>query len=79
MVYVQPQLSLEAGWTLVLLFLTFHRWQGLKEGSPIGTKQKDENPNESIYLICQCCLVSQLQAGHAAGLTDKMDDSIEKF
>ena len=76
---VQPQLSLEAGWTLVLLFLTFHRWKGLKEGCPIGMQQKGENPNEGIYLICQCCLVSQLQAGHAAGLTDKMDDSIEKF
>ena len=42
-------------------------------------QQKGENPNEGIYLICQHCLVSQLQAGHAAGLTDKMDDSIEKF
>ena len=36
MVSVQPQLLLEAGWTLVLLFLTFHRWQCLKEGCPIG-------------------------------------------
>ena len=42
-------------------------------------QQKGENPNEGIYPICQYCLVSQLQAGHAAGLTDKMDDSIEKF
>ena len=79
MVSVQPQLSLEAGWTLVLLFLTFHLWQGLKEGCPIGMQQKGENPNEGIHLICQCCLVSQLQAGHAVGLPDKMDDSIEKF
>ena len=79
MVSVQPQLSLEAGWTLVLLFLIFHGWWGLKEGCPIGTQQKGENPNEGIYLICQYCLVLQLQAGHAAGLTDKMDGSIEKF
>ena len=42
-------------------------------------QQKGENPNEGIYLVCQYCLISQLQAGHAAGLTDKMDDSIEKF
>ena len=79
MVSVQPQLSLEAGWTLVLLFLIFHRWQSLKEGCPIGTQQKGKNPNEGIYPNCQHCLVSQLQAGHVAGLTDKMDDSIEKF
>ena len=52
---------------------------GLKEGCLIGMQQKGENPNEGIYLICQHCFVSQLQAGHAAGLTDKMDDSIEKF
>ena len=78
-VSVQPQLSLEAGWALVLLFLIFHRWQSLKEGFPIGMQQKGENPNEGIYPICQHCLVSQLHAGHAAGLTDKMDDSIEKF
>ena len=36
MVSVQSQLSLEVGWTLVLLFLTFHMWWGLKEGCPIG-------------------------------------------
>ena len=78
-VSVQPQLSLEAGRTLVLLFLIFHRWQGLKEGCPIETQQKGENPNEGIYPVCQHCLVSQLQAGHAAGLTNKIDDSIEKF
>ena len=42
-------------------------------------QQKGENPNEGIYFICQHYLVSQLQAGHAAGLTEKMDDSIEKF
>ena len=42
-------------------------------------QQKGENPNDGIYLICQHCLVSKLPAGHAAGLTDKMDDSIEKF
>ena len=76
---VQPQLSLKAGWTLVLLFLTFHMWRGVQEGCPIGMQQKGEYPNEGIHLVCQHCLVSQLQAGHAAGLTDKMDDSIEKF
>ena len=54
-------------------------WQGLKEGCPIGMQQKGENPNEGIHPICQRCLVSQLQAGHAAGLTDRLDDSIEKF
>ena len=36
MVSVQPQLLLEAVWTLVLLFLIFQRWQGLKEDCPIG-------------------------------------------
>ena len=76
---VQPQLLLEAGWTLVLLFLIFHTWWGLKDGCPIRMQQKGENPNEGIYPICQHCLVSQLQAGHVAGLTDKIDDSIEKF
>ena len=60
MMSVQPQLSLEAGWTLVLLFLTFHKWWGLKEGCPIGMQQKGESPDEGIYLICQHCLVSQL-------------------
>ena len=79
MVSVQPQQSHEAGRTLVLLFLTFHRWQGLKEGWPIGTQQKGENPNEVLYPICQHCCVSQLPPGHTAGLTDRMDDSIEKF
>ena len=78
-VSVQLQLSLKLGWTLALLFLTFHMWQGQKEGCPIGMQQKGENPNEGIYLICQYCIVSQLQAGHAAGMTDKMDDSTEKF
>ena len=78
-VSVQLQLSLEAGWILVLLCLTFHLWQGLKEGCPIGMQQKGENLNEGIHLISQHCLVSQLQIGHAAGLTDKMDDRIEKF
>ena len=77
-VSVQPQLSLEAGWKLVLLFLIFHMWQGLKEGCPVGTQQKGENQNEVLYPICQHCYVSQLQAGHAAGLTDRMGDSIEK-
>ena len=79
MVSVQPQLSLEVGWTLDLLFLIFHRWQGLKEGCPTRMQQKGENPNEGIYPICQHCLVSQLQAGHVAELTDKKDDSNEKF
>ena len=60
MVSVQPQLSLELGWTLVLIFLTFHLWQGQKEGCPIGTQQKGANSNEGIHLICQHCLVSQL-------------------
>ena len=79
MVSVQPQLSLKVGWTLVLLLLIFHMWQHLREGCPIAMQQKGENPNEGLYLICQYCCVLQLQTGHAAGLTDKMDDSIEKF
>ena len=54
-------------------------WWGLQEGCPTGMQQMGKNPNQDIYPICQHCLVSQLQAGHAAGLTDKMDDSIEKF
>ena len=74
-----PNYHLKQGRQLVLLFLIFHRWRGLKEGYPIGTQQKGENPNEGIYLVYQHCCVSQLQAGHASGLTDKMDDSIEKF
>ena len=60
MVSVQPQLSLELGWTLVLLFLTFHVWWGQKEGCSLGMQQKAENPNEGIHLICQHCLVSHL-------------------
>ena len=40
MVSVQPQLSFEAGLTLVLLFLTFHMWWGLKEGCPIGLSRR---------------------------------------
>ena len=54
-------------------------WWGLKEGCPIGTQQKGENPNKVLYSIPQPCCVSQLQAGHVAGLTDRIDDSIEKF
>ena len=59
-VSVQPQLSLKLGWTLVLLFLTFHVWWGQKEGCPIGMQQKGENPNEGIHLICQLlhCITS---------------------
>ena len=78
-VSVQPQLSLKLGWTIVLLFLTFNMWWGQNESCPIGMQQMGENPNEDIHLICQYCIVSQLQTGHAVGLTDKMDDSIEKF
>ena len=73
MVSVQPQLS------LVFLFLTFHLWWGLREGCPIGTQQKGENPKEVLHPICQYCYVSQLQAGQGAGVTDRMDDNMEKF
>ena len=79
MVSVHANYHLKQGGQLVLLFLFFHRWWGLKEGCPIGMQQKGENPNEGIYLVCQHCLVAQPQAAHAAGLTDKTDDSVEKF
>ena len=42
-------------------------------------QQWGENSNEGIHLICQHCLASQLQAGHARGLTDKMNDNIKKI
>ena len=45
----------------------------VKQGNqPIGMQYQGKNPNEVMCLVCQHCLTSQLQAGHTAGLADKI-------